>query len=451
MIILIILFNLFGPIYGNYSISPLNKFKGTGIILPHSTLLYKKDANFTTYLIKGYLGLYYNYDQHITFATDIRGRFYYTQGDTSYNSFYLDNILVGTKFGFPLTQNSDMALGLNLSVPINSLIDKDSTDLEGYPLTSSLSPGLSLYHFFKKNHFGISSSIGYTGPVYGKRTFSLKLASTLFYEMGNNRVFVAPGIVLYPSLPEETSSSTLTITGGISFISQFSAAFTIAFTIRPLINTNEPPLVFLLGDAYKYGLGITIESWFPEKRLKRIYRPRNEPKPQFVLIKRFCNVTFKILDSETQKRIDSVNVKILKDNHLIKKLYLIGNTRINSIKFGNYTFTFQKPGYNPTTLQTKLNSDTIITLFMTKKQLKDTGTLILHIKDNQGTPLRNVEVNIIGLNLSQKSDSVGRVEFKLRNGRYLMKIHKLGYKPISRYFIIKKEQTLNETIMLNKK
>ncbi len=451
MEILIMLFALFGPLYTHGVISPINEFRGAGIVIPVLNSLYMKSTDTTTYLITGKTQLYYNYDSHISFGADIDGRFYYIQSDTTSLKFYLNTIKAGTKFGFPVTSHSDMGVGLFLGIPITKLFKVDSVDIYGYPVMSNIYPGLSVYHQWKKKKFGIASNFTYTGEAYGKQTFSLSFLSTLFYQTSGVRLFLSPEATIYPGIPGDGHTKDITISGGVSFISPFTASFTILFTARPFTEQSMlTPTVFIPSGNFKYGLGIIIESWFPSQRLNRRYIPRKEKTPRFVLIKRFRKLTLTLKDSANEKFIDNVNLKIYHKNKLFKNIVINGKTVIDSLKPGKYTLTVQKEMYLGRTLTINLRKDTSITLLLPKRQLKDTGILILYVKDRKNNPVENANVSIVDLGIKRNTDPDGSAVLKLRSGKYLIKVTKPGYKTASRYFVIGKEEKRRETVILKK-
>ncbi|GEM_PF-6870434 len=451
MEMIMLLFSLFGPLYGHHAISPLNFFKGTGIVIPAASIMYSKDNDSTIYLTNGYAGLYYNYDQHISFGIDFNGRFYYIQSDTTLNRFYPDRLSMGVKFGFPLAKTQDMGIATYVAIPVNLFTDGDSTDLMQYPLSSHPATQMAIYHFWKVKRFVLASQLEYRGAIYKRPGFSINFSTTAFYELQGLRLFLSPAFTMFTTGRESAHPKEVSITGGVSFISPFNASFTIDFTMRPLVKEEKEPSVFLLHDSYKYGLGLIIESWFPEKKYKRRFTPRKEKPARFVLLRRFRNITLNIKDKEDRTELKNVKIEVFKNQKLLKSITFPQTTHLDSLKSGIYTFVLQKERYITKKLTLDLKKDTTLLVYMEKRPLKDTGTLTIHIKDENGVSMKDVKAYVVDLNLSTYSDTSGTVQLRLKSGKYLIRIMKRGYKTVSRYFVIGKEENKEEAVILKKR
>ena len=451
MAILMVIISLFGPLYGSTNISPINDFKGIGLTIPNISVLYNKTQDTTYYFVEGYTGIYYNIDQHASFGTDFEGRFYYIQSDTTLYRFNPDLVQIGTKFGFPITKRADMGIGAYIEIPIYLFTKKDSLDVNGLPLSHKASPGLRIYHKWTSKNIGISSQVAYQGPIYGMQSYSLNFSTTVFYDLHGTRFFLTPHGLIYPGISGKVHPKAFSLLGGITFISSFNTSFTTYFILRPFVSTNQENSVFLLNSAYKYGLGIIIESWFPNKTYKRAYKPRNEKPAHFILLRRFYHMGIKVADKKDSTVLNDVNLSIFRKGKLIKRFKLNNSFTIDTLKHGIYTLTFSKNGYKPKTLNISIKRDTSFTVFMEKRPLSDSGTLVIKVKDQNKQPVQNAKVYIVELNKTFQTDKMGTTNLKLKSGTYLIRVHKNGYKTISRYIALSKGEKKKVVITMRKK
>ncbi len=444
------LLNLFGPIVAQNTVLPRNTFKGFGIVLPSSYLLYSRVGDSTVYLGLTNFGFYYNLDRRISFASEFNGRFEYVQADSSTNGIYPEEFSLGVKFGFPLSKSADFAIAVSAGIPLHLLGTGDTADLLGYPLKKKAYPALDIYCERKLGGIHYTWNAGYTGNSYGNYTSSLHYEGAFSYRFNGIKPFMGVSSRLFLNKISTGRPLDFRTFLGVSFISDFNAAFTIAFLARPF-KTIYSSDIFIPGEEYKYGLIMNIESWVVNKRFKRRYTPRKERPAKFILLKRFVSLKVNAFDSISKTPLSSVKLKLIRDSKSVKTVIFDKEVRIDSLKRGNYRVTVKRERYIPHTFELNLTKDTAITVYLRKRQLKDTGWLILIIRKTNGDPISNATVSIVDLGIQAKTDSTGRVAFKIKSGRYLVNIKRAGYRPITRYFVVNKEERTEETVRLKRR
>ncbi len=450
MLIILAILNLFGPLVGQSTIIPRNEFKGFGIVLPSAYGLLSNEGDSSKYLVGTSFGVYYNMDRHLTLGTDISGRFIYINSDSTTNAIYPDVIKVGAKFGFPLSKNADLGVAAYAGVPLHVFGLKDTIDLLGYPLAKRAFPGMELYCHRYLGRFNLFWNAGYSGWKLRTHSSELHYESTVTYGLNGVRPFVGFKAHMYTGNYNHRIPYDIKTYLGVSFISEFNAAFTIAFFARPFSNIISHD-IYIPDSNFKYGLIVNIESWIVNSKYRRKFKPRNEKPAKLVLIRRFVNLRLNVFDKDTRTPLTDVKVRFMQDSKSVKSLVFNEKIKVDSIRRGTYKVVFEKDRYIPDTFDLKLYRDTSITVYLKKRQLKDTGWLLLTITDIAGKPLAGAVVSIVDLGIKAKTDSSGRVIFKVKSGRYLVNIKHSGYRSITRYFVINKEEKTKRTIRLRRK
>ena len=451
MTLLFFIINLFGPLAGKYTVQPLNNFRGFGMALPSAYALFTNTPDTTTYLLIPTFSAYYNLNEHFSISVDAAGRFEYLKSsDSSLNGIYPEVIKIGAKFGFPLTRYSDFGIGIYAGVPFYVLGIKDTSDLFGYSLAKRAYPGLKLLYRRYIGKFNLYWALDYTGPRFNTYWPAIRYEGLINYKASGVAPFLGFNALVYSGKYGNKTPHDVKAFLGINFVSEFNAAFTIGFFIRPFAK-EAYKAVFVPDSNFKYGVFLNIENWVASKWYKRKFTPRREKAGKLILVKRFVNVKFRILDSKNKAPLSSVKISFLRKNNPVKTIITDKNNVSCTLKRGHYLVVVEKEKYIPDTLNVHFEKDTLLLVYLKKRPLKDTGWLILKITDAAGSPLQGATVKIVELGLKARSDSLGRVVFKLKSGKYLVVIQHTGYRKIARYFVINKEEKTRKIVRLRRK
>ncbi len=452
MTLLFFFINLFGPLAGKYTVHPLNPFRGFGMALPSAYALFiTSNTDTTAYLVIPTFSGYYNLNEHFSVSVDATGRFEYVKNsDTSLNRIYPEVVKIGAKFGFPLTRYSDFGIGIYAGVPLYVLGIKDTSDLLGYSLAKRAYPGLKLLYRRYIGKFNLYWALDYTGPRFNTSWPALRYEGLINYKASGIAPFLGLNALVYSGRYRKRIPYDVKAFLGINFVSEFNAAFTIAFFIRPFAKEAYKP-VFVPDGNFKYGVFLNIENWVVNKWYKRKFTPRHEKAGRLILVKRFVNVKFRILDSKNKAPLSSVKISFLRKYKPVKTIFTDKNNGSCTLKRGHYLVVVEKEKYIPDTLNVHLEKDTLLLVYLKRRPLKDTGWLILKITDAAGAPLQGATVKIVELGLKARSDSLGRVAFKLKSGKYLVVIQHTGYRRTARYFVVNKEERTRKIVRLRRK